>query len=130
MLDSVSQEQADAAIEFGVNTPDGQTDAKLYILAFLQKLLHQREKVDRGLLTNYLKSATAIAWKEVLSVLEERKRKVLDIKSGSLVFALFCPTAESSLQFEDETWIQNVLEKLKQLIYSLGKRTRFVVSDL
>ena len=85
MFDTVSKEQADTAIRFGVNIPDEQMDAKLYTREFLQKLLHQREKVDRGLLFNYLKSTTAIAWKEVLSILEERKRKVLDIKSGKRI---------------------------------------------
>ena len=118
---TMSQEQADAAIEFGVELPDGQTDTKLYILAFLQKLLHQRQKIDLGLLDNYLKSAIVKVWKEVLSILEERNRKVLHIQSGSLVFTLFCPTQESSSQLQDDTWIKTAIQKLEELIYTFGK---------
>ena len=120
--ETVSQEQADAAIKFGVKRPDGQTDTKLYILAFLQKLLHQRQKVDLGLLANYLKPTIVKAWNEVLSILEERKRKVLNIQSGSLVFTLFCPTEESLHHLQDKTWIKTAIQKLEELIHTLGKR--------
>ena len=119
---TMSQEQADAAIEFGVELSDGQTDAKLYILAFLQTLLHQRQKLDLGLLANYLKPTIVKAWNEVLSILEARKRKVLNIQSGSLIFTLFCPTQESSRQLQDDTWIKTAIQKLQELIRTLGKR--------
>ena len=117
-----SGEQADAAIEFGVELSDGKTDTKLYILAFLQTLLHQRQKLDLGLLANYLKPTIVKAWNEVLSILEARKRKVLNIQSGSLIFTLFCPTQESSRQLQDDTWIKTAIQKLQELIRTLGKR--------
>ena len=121
--ETMSKEEADqAAIEFGVKQSDGKTDTKLYILAFLQRLLHQRQKIDLGLLANYLRPTIAKAWNEVLSILEERKRKVLNIQSGSLVFTLFCPTQESLHQLQDKTWIKTAIQKLEELIHTLGKR--------
>ena len=120
--ETMSEEQADAAIKFGVKLPDRQTDAKLYVLAFLQRLLHWRQKIDLGLLADYLRPTIVKAWNEVLSILEERKRKVLHIQSGSLAFTLFCPTQESLHQLQDDTWIKTATQKLEELIHTLGKR--------
>ena len=88
-----------AAITFGVepsNLPP-YVDAKIYAIAFLERLLLHNEKVKKNLLKEHLNPVIATLWQEVLSSLEERNRKLINIQSGSLVFTLFCPT-DNSLQ--------------------------------
>ena len=91
----------DAAIKFGVEKIDG-TDVLKYIVAFMRKLLLQRVKVDKNVLENYLSPAVAKQCQEMLSTLEDKNRKLINIQSGSLIFLLFCPTRMSKLQVQDE----------------------------
>ena len=49
---SVSEEQFDTALRFGVNLEQDSTDVKKYIVAFLQALLLQREKLNLAYWTN------------------------------------------------------------------------------
>ena len=117
----VAQEHVDSAIRFGVDCGDTPIDTKKYLLAFVQKLLLQREKLDLGLLTDYIQSDTLSLWKEVLSTLENSNRKLLCVQSGSLIFTLFCPTISSARELQDESWIQILSQKMKQLMNTIGQ---------
>ena len=119
----VSPEGIEAAVRFGIQIyhEDKSVDAKTYVVVFFRKLLLQREKIDRGLLVGEIKPRIAQLWQEVLSTLEERKRKVLEIRSGSIVFTLFCPTKESVKQLREELWARTLTTKLEDLLQSLGK---------
>ena len=117
----VGQEHIDRAIEFGVPFGDSPVNAQKYVLAFIQKLLLQREKLDLQLLTGYLPSSTATLWQEVLSTLENSDRKFLGVKSGSLIFTLFCPTISSSRELIDESWINALTQKMEQLLKNIGQ---------
>ena len=97
------------------------TDINKYVVAFLRKLLLQREKLEKRMLENYLIPMIAKQWQEVLSSLEETNRKVINIESGSLMVTLFCPTIESRLQLRDETWRIAVQQKTAKLLQMLGK---------
>ena len=118
-----SPEGIEAAVRFGVQIhhEDKSVDAKTYVVAFFRKLLLQREKIDRGLLVEEINPRIARLWQEVLSTLEERKRKVLEIQSGSIVFTLFCPTKGSMKQLQDELWARTLTTRLEDLLQSLGK---------
>ena len=123
----VTQDHNDAALRFGVHLEHQDTpiDAKKYVLAFIQKLLLQREKLERGLLTDYLQSGIATMWKEVLSVLENSNRKLVDIQSGSLAFTLFCPTSSSAQELKDDSWIKTFKLKMEQLLKEIGEHGAF-----
>ena len=119
--DSVTpQQNLDTAIKFGVEKEDA-LDKKKYVVAFLRKLLLQREKTNEHLLENYLNCEIDKQWQEVLSRLEDTSRKVINIESGSFILTLFCPTRESRLQLHDETWKEDIQEKLTDLLGLLGK---------
>ena len=116
----IPQQHKDAAIKFGVEQIDA-TDVHKYIVAFMRKLLLHREKLDTEVLNNYLRPAIAKQWQEVLSSLEERNRKLMNIQSGSLVFKLFCPTKRSQLQLQDKNWRLKIQKKMAELLKLLGK---------
>ena len=116
----VPQEHVDAAIKFGVELTDG-TDVKSYIMGFMRKLLLQTVKVDQNVLESYLSPAVVKQWQELLSSLEERNRKLIDIRNGSLVFTLFCPTRESRLQLQDQGWRIEIQKKMREMLKLLGK---------
>ena len=55
---AVDQEHIDLATRFGVDLgdPTASVEAKKYVVAFLQKIFMQREKINLGHLTDYLQS--------------------------------------------------------------------------
>ena len=116
----IPPENLDIAIKFGIEKIDA-TDINAYIVAFLRKLLLQREKLEKRMLENYLLPIIAKQWQELLSSLEERNRKLLNIQSGSLVFTLFCPTRESRLQLQDENWRIGIQQKIAKLLHILDR---------
>ena len=116
----VAEEHMDAAIKFGVEEIDA-TDVKKYIVAFLRKLLLQREKLDKGVLNNYLNPVITKQLSEVFSILEDENRKLINIQSGSLLFTLLCPTKMSRLQLQDENWRIEIQNKIAKLLRLLGK---------
>ena len=115
---------------------DDPIDPKKYIIALFKKLLLQRDKMDQGLLKDQLEPAMAKMAQEVLSCLEDRRRKVLDVQSGSMTFTLFCPTQQAALQLQDVTWIHTLNRKITQLIKILGwllcglRCLLFIISNL
>ena len=115
----VSDQHKKEAIKFGIQ-PSDLTDAKKYIIAFLNRLLLHREKVDKNLLEAHLNPIITKLWQEILSILEETNRKLINIQSGSLVFSLFCPTKNSVLQIQDEKWNIKLQDKMKKLLKTLG----------
>ena len=123
----VSPEGVAEAVRFSVQIQRNHKgiDVKTYVVAFFKKLLLQREKLDRSLLTEEIQPNIAQLWQEVLSILEERKRKVLEVKTGSIVFTLFCPTKESVKQLQDELWARILTTKLEDLLKSIGKMFLF-----
>ena len=115
----ISDEHIQTAFKFGIESSD-LTDVKTYIIAFLKRLLFLREKGDKGLLQTYLNPIITKLWQEMLSSLEEKNRKLINIQSGSLIFTLFCPTQHSSLQLQDENWRVELGRKLDKLLNTLG----------
>ena len=114
----IPPKQTDAAIKFGVEQIDA-TDVQKYIVAFMRKLLLQREKINKDMLNNYL--IIIKQWQEVLSSPEYTNRKLINIQSGSLIFTLYCPTQKSQLQLQDENWRIGIQEKIAELLKLLGK---------
>ena len=118
----VAQEHIDIAVKFGIdlgnlNEP---IESQKYVLAFIQKLLLQREKLNRNQLTDYLQSNIATLWKDVLSTLESSDRKLLAVESGSIIFILFCPTIRARRELRDESWIKDVTWKMEMLVKKIG----------
>ena len=118
----ISQEHIDTAVRFGVHLDSSDTsiDAKRYVLAFVHKLLIQREKLDLQLLTNFLHSSVVTAWKAVLFTLENSNRKLLDVQSGSLIFTLFCPTISSAREVHAVSWIKTLAQNMEQFMHKIG----------
>ena len=116
----MTEESLKAAKKFGVKV-EPTVEPNKYIAAYLTKLLLQREKLDLGLLDSYLPPGVKDAWKELLSHLEETKRKLLAVTQGSLSFTLFCPTIESYQQLQDETWRKQIVDILTHLLNTIGK---------
>ena len=114
------QEHLDAAIKFGVEQIDA-TDVQKYIVAFVRKLLLQREKLDKEVLKNYLKPAITKQLSEVFSILEDKNRKLINVQNGSVIFTLLCPTKLSRLQLQDENWRIKIQNKMTELLKLLGK---------
>ena len=117
---TISEQNVKTTIQFGVELSNP-VDAKKYIIAFLKKLLLQREKIDKNLLEAHLNPKLTKLWQEVLSSLEDTNRKVINIQSGSLIFTLFCATNHSLLQLQDEKWRTELQGKVDILLNALGK---------
>ena len=116
----VSEKHMKDAIKFGIQ-PSDLTDAKKYIIAFLNRLLLHREKVDKNLLEPHINPVVTKLWQEVLSSLEDRNRKLINIQSGSLIFTLFSPINKKSLlQIQDEKWKIELQDKMNKLLGVLG----------
>ena len=96
-------------------------ETKTYVLAFIHKLLLQREKLRLGILKDYLGSGITILWHKVLETLESCGRMFLGIESGSLIFTLFCPTLSSAQELRDDSWIKSLLQKLKRFTNNIGQ---------
>ena len=118
----VEQEHMIIAEKFGIplHSRDIPIEAKEYVLAFIQKLFLQREKLQMGLLTDYLQSGIAKLWQEVLAIMENSNRKLVDIHSGSLIFTLFCPSISSAQELKDNSWIETFKMKMEQLVKIIG----------
>ena len=57
-------------------------DAKTFVLAFLKKLIQNREKQYPEAFTDHLDSSIVTLWEEVLSQLEDVNRKLINIQTG------------------------------------------------
>ena len=115
----VSEEHKKEAIKFGIQSSD-LTDAKKYIIAFLNRLLLLREKIDKNLFAAHLNHTVANLWQEVLSSLEDKNRKLINIQSDSLIFTLFCPTNHWIQRIRNEKWKSELQEKMNKLLTALG----------
>ena len=115
----VSEENIKSAIKFGIE-PSDITGTKEYTIAFLKRLLVQREKVDMNLFETHLNPQINKLWQEMLSCLEERYRKLISIRNGSLIFTLFCPTRNSLKEIQNEKWRIEVQGKVDKLLNALG----------
>ena len=118
----VSPDHVDTAVKFGIDRNDlgNPTDAKKYVLAFIRKLLLQREKLGIGIQLDYLQSDIVTLWLEVLSMFENHGRKVVGVQSGSLIFTLFCPTVTSKRKLRDESWIKSLTSKMENFVKKIG----------
>ena len=119
----VAQEYIDSAVKFGVDlgNPDAPIEAKKYVLTFIQKLLLQREKLDLGILTDYLHSGITKLWQEVLDTLEKSNRKLVAVQSGSLILTLFCPTFSSAHDILDDSYIKDLTLKMENFVNKIGR---------
>ena len=120
--DSSGVPEAVAVAQFGVDVGDSsdKINAQNYMVAFFQKLLLQREKLEQNLLVRHLKPEIAKLWQQVLSRLEEHNRRVTHVEHGSVVFKLFCPTVISIQQLADEAWREALLNDIGKLLTELG----------
>ena len=116
----IPEEHLKEAIKSGVEKMEA-TDIYKYLVAFLRKLLLQRAKLEKSLLENYLSPTIVKQWQEVLSTLEDKDRKLVNIQSGSILFMLYCPTQKSRLQIRDENWRIEIQRKMAKLLKLLGK---------
>ena len=116
----VNQDEMNQAVQFGVDLHNSTNRVQEYVVAFFHKLLMQREKIDQGLLTDFLKAEISKAWQEVLSRLEDRNRRVVDVQSGSLIFVLFCLVASSLQQLKSEDWMRDFTPKLELCLSAIG----------
>ena len=112
----------DEAIKFGVEFESTfPISAKRYIVTFFQRLLLQSQKLKQGFLAQHLRPEITEMWLELLSILENTDRKVLDIQSGSITFKMFCPSHSSTQQIRNDVWIQKLSQKMEEFIMQLGK---------
>ena len=120
--ETVAREHVDAAVNLGVPIENASDpiSTQAYIVAYFHYLVCQREKLSLSLLAEHIKPTVEEMWQEVLSYLEDRRRRVVDVESGSLVFTLFCPTSEASDQLRDDLWIEELQERLLALMKFLG----------
>ena len=117
---AIPQEHLEGAIKIGVETKEV-TDIYKYIIAFLRKLFFQRAKLEKTLLGKYLNPTIVKQWQEVLSTLEDKDRKLVNIQSGSILLMLYCPSQKSRLQNQDENWRIEIQKKIAKLLKLLGK---------
>ena len=118
----VAEEQMETAVKCGVDVSNqgNPIEAKKYVFSFIRFLLLQREKFETGLLNDYLDPGIITMWKEVLSTLESSNRKVVDVKSGSLIFTLFCPTTTSKQELKNDSWMKSLTLKMENLVKKIG----------
>ena len=111
----------DTAVKFGLKLDEqDKSNVLKFVAAFLTKFLYLREKIDLGLLDAQLSEAIKKGWRAVLSLLEDRRRKVIGLRSGSLIFTLFCPSRESCTELEDSLWKDKLETALIQLFHEIG----------
>ena len=122
---AVSKKATDTATRLGVYLGKGdELEVNTFIIAFLTKLLHQREKLDLGLLDARLPTAVKTAWQELIAHLEIKNRKLVGFQSGSVTLNLFCPLPESYNQLSDKVWKETASQKMLNLLSSIGKLKR------
>ena len=114
----VSQTNVTAAAKFGVKFSEGPILYGKYVMKFLRRLLLKQNALQDA----KVKTEVVERWQEVLSCLEERKRKLLDIQGqgDKLKFVLFTPSQDSLQQLEDETWKEEIMAKTNHLLKELG----------
>ena len=119
---NIPEENIAAAVQFGVDIDGGsdRINAQKYIVAFFQKLLLQREKLEQNLLIRHLKPKIATMWQQVLSRLEEHNRRLTNIEQGSVIFQLFCPTLNSIEQLAESGWRDALRQDMEKLFDELG----------
>ncbi len=102
VMDSVKHLASNLGID--LDDDDKTNIAEMYIHGFTRFFHIQGKKIKLGLLDEKLLSHPGVkqVWDQLISLLERRGRKVLEIHRGSLIFMVFCPT-------------QNALEDLKEL---------------
>ena len=104
-----------AAVKCGVSLGDcskGVHTTK-YVTSYLQKLIggYKEDEVSQDVHR---------IWQETLLSLEEKGRKVVTVGEDKVTLTLFCPTLESWKQLHDGSWTEEVTEKLRKLMESLG----------
>ena len=115
----------ETAIKFGLKLDEHEkSNVHKFLAAFLTKLLHQREKIELGLLDAQLSQAIKEGWRAVLSLLEGRRRKVIGLGSGSVIFTLFCPSGDSCKELEDSLWKDKLETAIVHLFHEIGTRNK------
>ena len=118
---TISEETFEMARNFGIHLHEkDKENIEGFVIAFLTKLLHQREKIDLGLLDKELPESVKNRWQGVLSILEDKNRRVPDLRSGSLNFTLFCPSETSDRQLRDQQWKDEIQDSLRVLFDEIG----------
>ena len=111
----MSPVQVKAAVKCGIslgNCSKGVETTK-YVTSYFQKLIvgYKKDEVSHDVHR---------IWQETLLSLEEKLRKVVTVGEDKVALTLFCPTLESWKQLHDGSWTEEVTEKLRKLMESLG----------
>ena len=101
-------------------------DPESYLLSFFEKTLYLREKLERGLLERHLGTPLQEKWKRLFSSLEEGQRRLLNVRRGSIIISLFCPTEDSFEQIRNDTLMKKVSKRIEELLEVLGNTYVFL----
>lgn len=117
----VGDGQRKIARDVGIDLGGDPINIKTYIIALLQNLLLQREKINQHLFDEILEPEIKSLYSDVLSALEETERHAVAFYHGSLVFTLYCPRQAAKEQLRDETWIKRLSQSLEKFLLALGR---------
>ena len=124
-MSKIPSDSLETAVKFGLKLDEHEkSNVHKFLAAFLTKLLYQREKIELGLLDAQLSEAIKKGWRAVISLLEGRQRKVIGLRSGSVIFTLFCPSGDSCKELEDSLWKDKLAAALVQLFQEIGNRNK------
>ena len=71
---AISEKSFETARKFGVHLHEkDKENIQPFVIAFLTRLLHQREKIKQRLLDEKLPASVKDSWETVLSLLEDKK---------------------------------------------------------
>ena len=96
-------------------------DAQYFVASFLLNLLHHREKIQQNQLDHILPKEVKDAWYQLLKILEDRDRTLVNVQQGSILLTLFCPSPSAFQQIQNDEWIDSIRKYLNQLLNTIGK---------
>ena len=96
-------------------------DAQHFVAAFLLNLLHHRDKIQQNQLDHILPKEVKDAWNQLLEILEDRNRTLVNVQQGSILLTLFCRSQSAFQQIQSDEWIDCVRKYLSQLLNTIGK---------
>ncbi len=104
----------------GIDLDDDCNVVEVYTTAFTQYFLHQHSKINHGLLDAKISSAVKETWKNFITLLEHRGRRVLEIRKGSMLVNIYCPTKDSVEDLRNETEAKSIKKALITFLTELG----------
>ncbi len=115
-----SMKQLAKKLKINIALSNNTNVVEMYIYAFTQYFLLQNKKIEIGLLDNELLPEVKEVWIQFIGLLERRGRKVLDIKKGSLLFSVYCPTQTAANDLQELTQTGSVGRGLQNFLKEVG----------